>query len=179
MLLLVFQLIGGWVYGHFMEYAVHRWFLHGIMKKRGALFSFHFFQHHKNARLNKFKDCDYEKPLEFGNAANKELISLGFLTILHAPLAYYLPWFFGMSVLSIGSYYYHHYKAHKDPIWAKKHLRCHFDHHMGKNQDSNYGVRSSFFDKLFGTREDFGAERKDRHERIIKLHARYEKRLKK
>jgi len=29
----------------------------------------------------------------------------------------------------------------------------HYDHHMGKNQDSNWGVTVEWVDKLFNTRE--------------------------
>jgi sterol desaturase/sphingolipid hydroxylase (fatty acid hydroxylase superfamily) len=176
MLSIVLQLCGGWVYGHFFEYAVHRWLLHGPMKKKGKLLSFHFSQHHKNARRNRFEDFDYEKPFELGNAANKELMSLFLVACFHAPFVFYLPWFFGISMVSLCSYYYHHYRAHIDPKWGKKSLPWHYDHHMGKNQDLNFGVRSDFFDKLFGTREDYSQERKARYEKLLRLRAKFYKR---
>jgi sterol desaturase/sphingolipid hydroxylase (fatty acid hydroxylase superfamily) len=176
MLSIVFQLLGGWVYGHVLEYAVHRFLLHGPGKKRKSVFSFHFRQHHKNARKKAFKDNDYKKPFQLGNAANKELISLALLAIAHIPVVFYLPWFFGISMMSLVSYYYHHYKSHNNPKWAKTHLPWHYDHHMGKNQDSNYGVRTDFFDRLLGTRHDYSAERKARYEHLLKLKAKSRRR---
>ena len=176
MLSIIFQVLGGWVYGHLLEYSIHRFLLHGPMKRRGKIFSFHFAQHHKNSRRNKFRDDDYKRPLELGNAANKELLSLALLSILHTPLAFYMPWFFCMSMISLASYYYHHYRGHKDPNWAKNHIPWHYDHHMGKDQDSNYGVRSDFFDKIFNTRKDYSVERKERYEKLLKLQAKHHKR---
>ena len=176
MLSIALQLFGGWVYGHFFEYAVHRWLLHGPMKKKGSLLSFHFSQHHKNARKNRFEDFDYDKPFELGNAANKELISLTLAAAIHLPFVFYLPWFFGISMVSLCSYYYHHYRAHVDPKWGKKNLPWHYDHHMGKNQNMNFGVRSDFFDKLFNTKEDYAKEKKATYERLLKLRDRHHKR---
>jgi len=37
--------------------------------------------------------------------------------------------------------------------WGKKKMPWHYDHHMGKNQDSNWGVTVEWPDKLFNTRE--------------------------
>lgn len=39
-----------------------------------------------------------------------------------------------------------------DLEWAKKHVPWHYDHHMGKNQDANWGVTTDWVDKLLGTR---------------------------
>ncbi len=47
---------------------------------------------------------------------------------------------------------------------------------MGKDQDSNYGVRSDFFDKIFNTRKDYSVERKERYEKLLKLQAKHHKR---
>ena len=84
-----------------------------------------------------------------------------------------------MSLFSLGSYYYHHYKAHKNPEWARRNLPWHYDHHMAKNQNLNFGVRSDAFDRLLGTREDFASDKKARHEKLLKLHKKYKKRQKK
>jgi sterol desaturase/sphingolipid hydroxylase (fatty acid hydroxylase superfamily) len=176
---ILLQLCGGWVYGHFFEYAVHRWVLHGPMRKKGRLLSFHFTQHHKNAKQNRFEDSSYDKPFERGNCANKELISLGLVAALHVPLVFYLPWLFAMSTCSLVSYYYHHYKSHTNPKWGKSKLPWHYDHHMGRNQNLNFGVRSSFFDKMLGTHEDYSKEKKEKFESLLRLKARIEKRKKK
>jgi sterol desaturase/sphingolipid hydroxylase (fatty acid hydroxylase superfamily) len=52
-------------------------------------------------------------------------------------------------------YYWVHRRAHRDPAWARKHLRWHYDHHMGKNQDANWCVTWPWFDYVMGTRERF------------------------
>mgnify|MGYP003663928552 FL=1 len=49
-------------------------------------------------------------------------------------------------------YFYMHRKAHTNVEWCKKNIPWHYDHHMGKNQDVNYGVTVEWPDKLFGTR---------------------------
>ena len=179
MLSVLLQLCGGWVYGHFFEYAVHRWLLHGPGRKKGKLLSFHFTKHHKNARQNFFRDRDYDRPLERGNSANKEIVSLIFLTFIHIPFIFYLPWFFAMVLFSVCSYYYHHRKSHSHPEWAKKKIPWHWEHHMGKNQNLNFGIRSDFFDRLLGTREDYSDERKERYEKLLKLKAKVQRRREK
>ena len=39
-----------------------------------------------------------------------------------------------------------------DVEWAKKNIPWHYEHHMGNNQDANWGVTNSFWDLLIGTR---------------------------
>tara|TARA_Y100000593_G_C4275970_1_gene320077 strand:+ start:149 stop:625 length:477 start_codon:yes stop_codon:yes gene_type:complete len=147
------QIVITWIYGHVAEYSLHRWALHKAGAKRGHPFSFHFFGHHRNSRLNKFKDSAYLGfPLRW-DAAGKELLSLFGLLVLHLPLYFYLPWAFAMVVFSICSYYYTHRRSHRDPEWAKKNIPWHYDHHMALNQNMNYGVRSDIIDRIMGTRE--------------------------
>ena len=50
-------------------------------------------------------------------------------------------------------YFYYHRRAHLNVEWGKKKMPWHYDHHMGKNQDSNWGVTVEWVDKLFKTRE--------------------------
>jgi len=173
----LFQIASGWIYGHVMEYSIHRWLLHKIFKKRNTVFSFHFSQHHKDTRKNRFKDPAYLAPFNPKNAAGKELLSLLGLLILHTPIALFAPWFFGATVFSIVSYYFQHYKAHTNRPWAKKHLSWHYDHHMGFDQDKNFGVRSAVFDKLFGTYKPF----LNSHEylRLMEIKQRFDRKKKK
>ena len=49
-------------------------------------------------------------------------------------------------------YYFIHRKSHIDVEWGKKWLPWHYEHHMGKNQNANWGVTSPIFDYVFGTR---------------------------
>ena len=61
--------------------------------------------------------------------------------------------FYIVLVISVVEYYYKHRRSHTNPEWAKRNVPWHYDHHMGKNQHLNWGVRSSIFDNLFGTRK--------------------------
>jgi membrane associated rhomboid family serine protease len=45
-----------------------------------------------------------------------------------------------------------HRKAHLDPAWAREHVPWHFDHHMGPDQDQNWGIALDWYDRLAGTR---------------------------
>ena len=49
-------------------------------------------------------------------------------------------------------YYRIHRYAHLQPIWGKIFLRWHYDHHMGKTQDANWGVTTDWVDRLMKTR---------------------------
>ena len=151
--IILLQIFLTWVYGHVAEYSLHRWALHKVAAKRGHPFSFHFYGHHRNARLNKYRDSAYQGfPLRW-DAAGKELLSLLGLLLLHSPLYFYFPWVFLTIVLSTCSYYYTHRRSHREPEWAKKNIPWHYDHHMALNQNMNYGVRSDVIDRIMGTRE--------------------------
>ena len=52
-------------------------------------------------------------------------------------------------------YFYFHKRAHTDVEWGKKKMPWHYDHHMGRNQDANYGVTFEWVDKLMGTRKKY------------------------
>ena len=74
------------------------------------------------------------------------------LALLHSPLYFLsLPFYLGLLYGGLG-YYFVHKQAHLDPEWAKKHVPWHYDHHMGKNQDANWGVTTDWVDRLMGTR---------------------------
>ena len=60
----------------------------------------------------------------------------------------------GIVTYAVGTYRAHK-KAHLDPEWAKQHLRHHYDHHMGQNQDANWCVTQPWFDHLLGTRIEY------------------------
>ena len=40
----------------------------------------------------------------------------------------------------------------KNVEWAKENIPWHYDHHMGKNQDANWGVTTDWVDRLLNTR---------------------------
>jgi sterol desaturase/sphingolipid hydroxylase (fatty acid hydroxylase superfamily) len=163
------QFMGGWLYGHFIEYAIHRWALHGPGKKKDSLLSFHFHEHHREARRTLMGDSFYHK---LGwNGPTKELVGIFLLLMLHLPLVFIAPYFFAALVFSSISYYGYHLKAHLDPEWARVRLSWHYDHHMGPNQNMNYGVRSDMIDHLLGSRQLYygtTAEQRDHSRRLLR-----------
>ena len=163
------QFMGGWLYGHFIEYAIHRWALHGPGKKKDSLLSFHFHEHHREARRTLMGDSFYRK---FGwNGPTKELVGIFLLLMFHSPIIFIAPYFFAALVFSSISYYVYHLKAHLNPEWARVHLSWHYDHHMGPNQNMNYGIRLDVIDRLLGTHEIYygtAAERRDHSRRLLR-----------
>jgi|6_EtaG_2_1085325.scaffolds.fasta_scaffold06549_3 sterol desaturase/sphingolipid hydroxylase (fatty acid hydroxylase superfamily) len=152
------QIVFCWIYGYILEYSIHRWLLHKVGSKKGRIFSFHFYGHHRFARLNGFFDKSYTGfPVRL-DPAGKELLSLLLLFVIHIPVIMYLPWTLPVIVFSLGQYYYVHRKSHNNPEWAKSNLVWHYDHHMGLNQNKNYGVRSDIIDRLVGTRVRYYSE---------------------
>lgn len=134
----------------FLEWAIHRFVLHGLGKKKGSIFDFHWRVHHRKSRRNGFKDDDY---IRLGGSW-KEILGILVVGLAHLPLASIFPMFYA-TMWIMGLLYYHvHAYSHKDPEWAKQWVPWHYSHHMGRNQNSNYGVLSPWFDKLFGTYED-------------------------
>ena len=152
-----------WAYGHVIEWGIHKYVLHGAGKKRDNFWSFHFFDHHRSARTKNMDDAIYRgSPLQW-NPAGKELLGLGLLGAAHLPLAPVAPWFvFGLGLSGL-SYYRKHKRSHLDLEWCRRELPWHYDHHMGPNQDANWGVRRDWVDRLMGTREPYmGTEKEAR-----------------
>tara|TARA_A100001011_G_scaffold379364_2_gene445301 strand:+ start:1247 stop:1702 length:456 start_codon:yes stop_codon:yes gene_type:complete len=143
----------GWIYGHLFEWIIHRILHYNRFKKRSSAFSFHFREHHYKSRKNNFEDSSYSGLPIKKNAAGKEAFALIVVLMLHLPILYLSKWFFLAIVLSLIEYYYKHRRAHTDREWAKKNLPWHYDHHMGKDQDANFGVRTDWVDIFFGTRK--------------------------
>lgn len=151
-MLVLVELLLGVVYSQLMEWGLHRYLLHGVGKRRNSLFSFHFHEHHRVARLNLGFDAMYERPLEAWTAAGKEWLSLLGLLLLHIPLIPVVPWFVLAAFLCGVRYYVMHRHAHLDPQWCRERLPWHYAHHMGPNQDKNWGVTTDWVDRVFGTR---------------------------
>jgi len=143
----------GLLYANGAEWALHKYVLHGLGKNKKSIWSFHWKDHHGNARRNGHYDVEYEKSVLHEGAQQKEAISLGLLTISHLPLFPIAPFFTSALVYSSINYYIKHKKAHNDPDWARENLPWHYDHHMGPNQDSNWCVTRPWFDHIMGTRE--------------------------
>ncbi len=141
------QILAAWIYSHFFEYIAHKYFLHNHKKFKFA-FRNHFATHHKNSRKNEMYDEAYENMI----SSKFEVISLTIISVLHFPIFFFFPYAYLTLVYSLFMYYFLHKKSHTDVEWGKKWLPWHYDHHMGKNQHLNWGVRLPLFDYVFGTR---------------------------
>jgi len=150
------------------EWWVHKHVLHGRAARKGSFWSFHWHEHHKNARQHGFIDPDYQRsPLEW-NAQGKELLGLVGMSAAVTPLFPVAPFFVLTAYYCSYRYYVSHKRAHEDPDWAREHLPWHYDHHMGPNQDANWCVTRPWFDQWMGTRIPYlgtERERKDRQRR--------------
>lgn len=135
------QILIGYLYGHVLEYSIHRWILHPFGTKKGSPFAFHWAEHHKNARRQYMSD----------RPSGREFLWLGALMVLHLPVYFIWPWMYLILGLSCCSYYYHHTRSHADVLWGYRNLKHHVDHHMG-DQHKNWGVRSDIIDRILGTR---------------------------
>ena len=148
------------------EWVFHKYVLHGLGRKRSSFWSFHWHEHHKESRRNAMRDPDYERPPLGWHAQGKEIVALCLGAI---PALILLPW---LPVLSLTllyggvDYYRKHRRSHLDPEWARQHLPWHVDHHMGRNQDANWGVTHAWCDLLLGTREPWLGTAEERRARV-------------
>jgi len=145
---LVLEVVLGLLYANMCEWVFHKYAFHVLGRKKKSIFAFHWWRHHQLSRRHGFVDEDYLKPWGSG----KELWSLLAAGLLHSPLFFIYPVFTLTLFYGIFNYYYVHRKSHIDTEWAKKHLRWHYEHHMGKNQNVNYCVTKPWFDWVMGTR---------------------------
>lgn len=142
------------------EWWIHKHILHGKGKHRESFWSFHWHEHHRNARRNAHRDECYERPLVGWHAQGKETLALVGLAALHAPLLPVAPWFTLTVWWRVLHYHRVHKRSHLDPEWARRELPWHYDHHMGPDQDANWGVTHAWADEVFGTRQPYcGTER--------------------
>ena len=165
-------IIVGLLYSQMLEWAIHRYVLHGIGKKRGHPLSFHFHQHHRVVRQQLFHDPAYDGSIFEWNAGGQEALSLVGLALLHTPVLFFVPAFAVGGTIGLIRYYYIHRKSHLDPEWCKEKLPWHYDHHMAPNQDANWGVTAEWMDLLMGTREYYlGTDRaiKDEKRRLSRV----------
>lgn len=143
----------GILYANFAEALFHRYVLHGIGKNPKSFWAYHWNEHHKNARMHAFRDDDYRTRPFFGyHAQTKERAVITLSVLAHLPLLPVAP-FFVTTLATCGYVFYQrHKRAHLDPVWGREHMPWHYDHHMGRDQDKNWGIVSSLFDRIVGTR---------------------------
>ena len=152
----------GLLYANASEWFIHKYVLHGVGKKKSSFWSFHWSEHHRAARKNKFRDPDYERSVFGKHAQGKEALAVVGLMVAHAPLFPFAPYFTATVMYSALNYLHKHKKAHLDPAWAKEHLRHHYDHHMGSEQDANWCVTQPWFDHIMGTRIEYEYDERGR-----------------
>ena len=141
------------IYSHIAEWVIHKYILHGLGKNKKSPWAFHWHAHHNKARKNDFYDEDYLD--DWAGPPLREQIGLFFLILVHFPIVFYAPLFVVTLAIRAKNYYKIHKHAHLHPNWGKAFLRWHYDHHMGKNQDVNWGVTVEWVDKLLGTRKKY------------------------
>jgi hypothetical protein len=147
------QFILGLLYANAGEWLVHKYILHGLGSKTRSFWSYHLQEHHAVCVRNRMIDPGYQKlTLKTWNTQSKELVVLASIVLLHMPLLWIFPAFISSVYVSLALYYYMHCKAHLDPVWAKRHLRWHYEHHLGGNISANWCVTWPLFDYLLRTR---------------------------
>lgn len=86
------------------------------------------------------------------NAQSKEVVAVTALAAARLPLFPFAPTFVATVMYSAWDSYRKHRRAHLDPVWARRHLPWHYDHHMGPDPECNWCVTRPWFDYLMGTR---------------------------
>ena len=146
---MVIQVLVGIVIANLYEWVIHKYILHGLGKKKGSRWSSHWSIHHRKSRQNEHFDEDYLAIFSGAwSEGRKELFGLGLLILLQLPTFFILPWYAGTSVIMAAAYFLVHRKSHLDVEWAKRWVPWHYDHHMGKNQECNWGITLPLWDEL-------------------------------
>ena len=157
---IMLQVAIAWAYSHVLEYCLHRWLLHN--RNRKTWFRNHFGNHHRIARKNMMLDS---KSLDVVQVTgDPEVKGLIVLAGVHMPVAFLWPFGYAVLVISSFTYFFVHRRAHQDFRWARERLPWHYDHHMGKNQNMNWGVRLPWVDWLMGTRVHWKGEQREEEE---------------
>ena len=146
------QFLLAFLYASLLEWGIHKYLFHGLGKNKKSVFSSHWHTHHKLCRKNKNFDSCYAK-FPPHSSVIKEILNLLILNLVHFPLYFLSPFFyFSMTFFSV-RYFYMHQRSHLDVEWGKKNMPWHYDHHMGKDQDANWGVTNPLWDIIFCTRK--------------------------
>ncbi len=146
----IFLFILGFIYANFIEVFAHSFVLHKLGKKKNSIFSFHWKRHHQVSRINSMVDFDYKNSW-YSKERIPEVFSLMLLIAIHVPLYFFAPTaLIGMTVYLI-VYYNIHKFCHLNSTNAKKWFKGHYLHHMGSNQDMNWGTIMPLADFVIGT----------------------------
>lgn len=146
------------------EWFAHKHVLHGRGRDKRSFWAFHFHEHHSQSRRNEMIDEDYLRAPRW-NAQGKELLALACLAVPIAAVMPVAPFWSATSLYCLRRYYKLHKRAHLDVDWAREHLPWHYDHHMGPDQDQNWGVTRPWMDQLMGTRVPYAGTAKEAGDR--------------
>lgn len=149
-------------YTNISEWLIHKYWLHGRGKDKKSFWSFHWHEHHRESRKNDMVDPQYVRSVFTWSPQGKELLGLVAGAVVVAPLLGVAPFFTATVWYRTAKYYQLHKRAHLDPAWAKEHLRWHYDHHMGRDQNANWCVTHPWFDHVMGTRKEYEYDEKGR-----------------
>jgi len=149
------------------DWLIHKYLLHGKhTRAKKSPFHFHFYEHHKEARRNGMFDRFYKERSILGNhAQGREVAGLVALGVAHLPLLPVAPFYTVTTWVMLARYYHVHRKSHLDPEWGREHLPWHYDHHMGPDQNANWGIHSDWFDRVMGTRVRYVGTERERRDR--------------
>jgi hypothetical protein len=150
--MVLLQIAAGLVYANVTEWLVHKYVLHGLGKKKGSYWSFHWHEHHRASRKHDMLDESYFLPFWSGSRW-KEILGIVALVAPHSFLFFYIPWFAAALYVYGAFYLWVHRRSHLDTSWCKKWLPWHRDHHLNKDQDQNWNVVFPLADWLLGTRK--------------------------
>ena len=149
----LFHFALGWLYGHLFEYLAHRFILHNH-KLWLRFFQAHFSEHHKLTRRHGMIDPKYL----MGLSRNlREVLILSSIAIIHLPVFFVSVAGYIAILYSLVAYYTIHGLSHSVYGFGRRWVPWHYDHHLGKNPNRNWGVRLPVFDWIFRTRVFFRA----------------------
>ena len=149
-------------YTNISEWLIHKYWLHGLGLNKKSFWSFHWHEHHREARKADMFDPQYTRSIFTWSPQGKEVLALLGGAAVVTPLFPVAPFFTATVWYRTLRYYQMHKKAHLDPRWAKEHLPWHYDHHMGKDQNANWCVTHPWFDHVMGTRKTYQYDAKGR-----------------
>ena len=146
--MVLLKIVVGILLTNMYEWLIHKYLLHGLGKNKNSIWSFHWHDHHANARKTNGFDLTYLQGFY-----NFEAVGIATLFLIHVPILWSQPIILTSMAIYGMMYYYLHKYSHLNPAWGKKHMRWHWDHHMGRNQDANWCVLFPLTDYVAGTRE--------------------------
>lgn len=137
------------------EWFLHKYLLHGLGRRKKSFWAFHWHGHHRESRRHAMVDQGYVQEARGEGPISREVAALAIGALVGLPLLFAFPFFTLTVWYRLYRYYLVHRRAHLDEEWARVNLPWHYDHHMGKNQNSNWCVTHPWFDHVMGTRKYF------------------------